>query len=49
MDFIIGLLKSKDPNNKVEYNRIIVIVNKLTKYAYFLPYKEISKVEYVAF
>ena len=49
MDFITGLPKSKDPDNKIEYNRIIVIINKVTKYTYFLPYKEISKAEYIAF
>ena len=49
MDFIIGLLKSKNLDNKVEYNRIIVIINKVTKYAYFLLYKKISKVKYIAF
>ncbi len=35
-DFIIKLLKSKDPVIGQEYNSILVIVDKLTKWGYFI-------------
>ena len=41
-DFIIKLLKLKDPITKQEYNSIFIIVNKFTKWGYFITYiKEI--------
>ena len=49
INFIIRLLKFKDLDNKVKYNSIIVIVNKIIKYVYFLLYKEKSKVEYIIY
>lgn len=49
MNFITKLPKSRDPNNKVEYNGIIVIIDKTTKYKYFIPHKEANKAEHVAF
>ena len=42
-DFIIKLLKSKDLVIRQEYNSILVIVDKLTKWGYFILYiKEMS-------
>ena len=43
------LLKSQDLENKIEYDRIIVIINKTTKYGYFILYKETNKVEHIVF
>ena len=40
MDFIMKLPKSKEPGNETEYNTIMTIVNRLTKYVYFVPIKE---------
>ena len=41
-DFIIKLLKLKDPITKQEYNSIFIIVDKFTKWGYFIVYiKEI--------
>ena len=41
-DFIIKLLKLKDPIIRQEYNSIFIIVNKFTKWGYFITYiKEI--------
>ena len=40
MDFIIKLLKLKDPLTKEEYDAILVIVDRLTKYSYLIPFKE---------
>ena len=33
----------------VEYNAILVIIDRLTKYAHFLPYKEASTAEDLAY
>ena len=42
-DFIIKLLKLKDPITRQEYNSIFIIVDKFTKWGYFIAYiKEIS-------
>ena len=41
-DFIVKLLKLKDPITGQEYNSIFIIVNKFTKWGYFIAYiKEI--------
>ena len=42
MDWIVKLPKSKELVTNVEYDLILVIVCRLTKYAYFLLYKEAS-------
>jgi hypothetical protein len=42
MDFIIKLLLLKDPMTKVEYNSILVIMDRLTKYVHILSYIEVS-------
>ena len=39
-DFIVKLLKSKDLVIKQEYNNILVIVDKATKWGYFILYIE---------
>ena len=41
-DFIVKLLKLKDPIIKQEYDSIFIIINKFTKWGYFITYiKEI--------
>ena len=45
MDFITKLLKSKDPITGIFYNLIIVVIDKLTKYIYFIFFKEIFDAE----
>ena len=40
MDFITKLPLSKDLVTGVEYDSILTIVDRLTKWSYFLPYKE---------
>ena len=40
MDFITKLPKSKNLTTKILYNSIMVVVNKLTKYTHFIPFKE---------
>jgi hypothetical protein len=40
MDFIVKLPPSIDPAIKVIYDLIVVIVNKLTKYAIIILFKE---------
>jgi hypothetical protein len=41
MDFITKLPASKDSVTGVKYNSILTIVDRLTKWSYFLPYNEI--------
>jgi hypothetical protein len=49
-DFIVKLLKLKDLVIGQEYDSILVIVNKFTKWGYFIPYlksiilKELSRI-----
>ena len=38
---MVKLLKLKEPIIKVTYDLVLVIVDRLTKYAYFIPYKEV--------
>ena len=40
MDFITDLPKSKGYNANTIHNTIVVIVDKLTKYTYFLPFEK---------
>ena len=42
MDFIVKLLRLRELVLKVDYNLILVIINKLTKYKIFKPYKKAS-------
>ena len=44
-DFIVKLLKSKERLTNITYNSILVITDRLTKYGYFIPYKESSNTE----
>ena len=39
-DFIIKLLKLKDPITKQEYDSIFIIIDKFTKWEYFIAYIE---------
>ena len=49
LDFIVKLPKSKEPLTGVEFDTILVINDILTKYAYFIPYKEASTAEELAY
>ena len=48
MDFITKLPRSKDLSTEIIYDSILVIVNKLTKYIYFMLYKETFIAEQLA-
>jgi hypothetical protein len=48
MDWIVKLPKSKDPLTHTKYDSIMVIVDRLTKYAKFVPYLEASSTEALA-
>ena len=48
MDFITKLPLSKDVVNGTKYNSILTIVDRLTKWSYFFPYKELQTVEQLA-
>jgi hypothetical protein len=45
MDFITKLLLSKDTAIGTKYNSILTIVDRLTKWSYFFPYKELWTAE----
>ena len=45
MDFIRKLLWSEDINIGIKYNNILIIVNKLTKYAHFITYKDLFEIK----
>ena len=49
LDFIVKLLKSKEPITKIVYNLILTIMDRLTKYGYFILYKKISLAENMAY
>ena len=40
MDFIVKLPLSKNTIMDIKYNSILVVVDRLTKYAHFIPWKE---------
>jgi hypothetical protein len=45
LDFVVKLPPSKEALIRVTYDSILVVTNRLTKYAYFIPYKEGSTAE----
>ena len=45
MDFIVKLLKSKEPLTGISYNSILVIVDRLIKYMHLMPYLEAFNAE----
>ncbi|KAH8193500.1 hypothetical protein TruAng_012334 [Truncatella angustata] len=49
IDFIVKLPLSKEPMTGTEYDSILVITERLTKYAYFIPYKEASNAKELAY
>jgi len=49
MDFVVKLLKSRDPVIGDIFDSIIVIVDKLTKYMILIPYKETYKAYQLGF
>ena len=48
MDFIVKLPLSKDTITDIKYNSILVVVDRLTKYAHFIPWKEKRNAEDLA-
>ncbi|KAF4415710.1 Transposon Ty3-I Gag-Pol polyprotein [Colletotrichum fructicola] len=49
LDFIVKLPKSREPLTGTHFDSVLVIVDRLTKYAYFIPYKEASNAEECAY
>lgn len=49
LDFIVKLPPSREPLTKAVFDSILVVVCRLTKYAYFIPYKEASTAEELAY
>ena len=48
MDFIIKFPKSEDIITDTKYDSILIIINKLTKYTYFILYKELFETKQIA-
>ena len=49
MDFIVKLPRSKDPMIDIQYDSIWMVVDRLTKWSYFLPFREGTSAEKLAF
>jgi hypothetical protein len=49
LDFVIKLLLSRDPIIRIEYNFILVITDRLTKYTYMILYLKASIIEDLAY
>ncbi|KAL0934452.1 reverse transcriptase domain protein [Colletotrichum truncatum] len=49
LDFVTKLPKSREPMTNVHYDSILIIVDRLTKYSYFIPYMESSTAEDLAY
>ena len=49
MDFIVKLLLLKESIIETKYDSLLVIIDKLTKYIYFIPYKEANNAEEIAY
>jgi len=49
LDFIIKLLLFKDLMTNINYNNILVIINRLMKYIYFINYLEVFNAENLAY
>nr|XP_036575130.1 reverse transcriptase domain protein [Colletotrichum truncatum]KAF6781651.1 reverse transcriptase domain protein [Colletotrichum truncatum] len=49
LDFVTKLPKSREPITNVYYDSVLVIVDRLTKYSYFIPYMESSTAEDLAY
>jgi hypothetical protein len=48
-DFITKLLESKKLISNAQYDSILIITDRLTKFSYFLPYRESSIAEELAY
>jgi hypothetical protein len=49
LDFVVKLLLSQDPITGIEYNFILVIIDRLTKYIYIILYLKANTVEDLAY
>jgi hypothetical protein len=49
LDFVVKLLLSQDPITGVEYDFILVITDKLTKYTYIILYLKANTAENLAY
>jgi hypothetical protein len=45
LDFVVKLLLSRDPITRIEYDSILVVIDKLIKYTYIILYLEASTAE----
>jgi hypothetical protein len=45
LDFIVKLPESKESMTKTSFDSILIVTDRLTKYDYFIPYRESSSAE----
>ena len=45
MDFIVKFLQLEDINSNIKYNNILIIIDKLIKYIYFILCKKTFEVK----
>ena len=48
-DFIIKLPELKEPMSNAQHDSILIIIDRLTKFGYFLPYRKSSIAEELAY
>jgi hypothetical protein len=49
LDFVVKLLLSRDLITRIEYDFILVVIDRLTKYTYIILYLEASMAENLAY
>lgn len=49
IDFITKLPISEDPSTRIHYDSILIIINRLTKFSYFLPFNKQTDSEQLAY
>jgi hypothetical protein len=49
LDFVVKLLLSRDLITEVKYDFILVVIDRLTKYTYIIPYLKASIAEDLAY
>jgi hypothetical protein len=49
MDFITKLPLSEEPSTGIFYDSILVIIERLTKFSIYLPYREATDAEVMAY
>ena len=49
MDFITKLPLSEEPSTGIFYDSVLVVVDRLTKFCYYIPYQEATDADQMAY